>query len=239
LVADLVDQREADRRMGYQTFEAKYHAFASDVSETREVSLMPVAERLRFVSRDRPLIDLGKSIGGQLQRIRKLDASSATLVSELWSHAAQRELDEYDAIPGDLDRFKELDVQRQITARAEQDFLRRLPFGTSPTGECILCGKKFPRSLLVAAHIKPRADCSDEERRDFRNNVAAMCLFGCDALFERGVASVSGGRVRVHRDVFSHDLPSLLEEIDDRPVPFCTPTRERYFRWHSELGSEA
>ncbi|MGA6981196.1 MAG: hypothetical protein WBZ11_06565 [Candidatus Sulfotelmatobacter sp.] len=231
LVQEMVGQEEADKRMGGPTFEAEYHAFASpgNTSPTREVSLTSVANRLRFVSRGRPSLDFTKNLGGQLQRIRELTPESAALISELWQLESEREITDYDAIEGDLERFKDLDVERQTTMRREQALLRRVLFGGQSIGECILCGKAFPCSLLVTAHIKPRAACTDAERRDFRNNVAPMCLFGCDALFERRVVIVTDGKIRVTRTLFTHDCPSLLNEIEDRSVPFCTPQRQKYF----------
>ena len=40
--------------------------------------------------------------------------------------------------------------------------------------------------LLVASHIKRRSECSRGEKKDYRNNVLAMCRCGCDELFELG-----------------------------------------------------
>jgi hypothetical protein len=40
-----------------------------------------------------------------------------------------------------------------------------------------------PRDLAVAAHIKRRADCSEEERPDVQNIAMVSCRLGCDALF--------------------------------------------------------
>jgi hypothetical protein len=227
VVHEMVAQGEADKRMGGTTFEAEYHVFAStdSISPTREVALTSIVKRLRFVSRERPSLDLGKTLGGQLQRIRELTPASAALISELWGLAAQREVEDYNAVEADLERFTDLDVERLTTTRREQALLRRVLFGGELVGECILCGRAFPCSLLVAAHIKPRAACTDQERRDFRNNVAPMCLFGCDALFERRVVVVTDGKVRVRRTLFSRDCPSLLNEIEDRSVTFCTPQR--------------
>ena len=236
LVHRMVGQDEADKRMGGPTFEAKYHAFApSDaISPTREVSLTSIVDRLRFESRERPSLDLGKTFGGQLQRIRKLTPESAARISKLCGIAAQREAEGYTTVQVELERFKNLDVKRQVTLRREQAVLRRVLFGGKSVGECILCGKAFPCSLLVAAHIKPRAACTDFERRDYRNNVAPMCLFGCDALFERRLIYVKDGKVRLRRAFFKHDRPSVFDEIENRDVTFCTVKRQKYFHWHAK-----
>jgi hypothetical protein len=112
VVDEMVAQDEADKRMGGPTFEAEYNAFASadNVSPTREVSLTSIVERLRFVSRERPSLDLRKTLGGQLQRIRELTSESAGLISELWGLETQSDVEDYDAVQRDLEHFKDLDV---------------------------------------------------------------------------------------------------------------------------------
>ena len=93
---------------------------------------------------------------------------------------------EYEQIQHELDTYGELDQKRMAVLRRDQRFLRRYLFRDDTVGICAICGEKFPVTLLVAAHIKPRAKCSDSDRRDNANNVVPMCVLGCDALFERG-----------------------------------------------------
>jgi hypothetical protein len=69
--------------------------------------------------------------------------------------------------------------------RTEQSFLRNQQLQLRGSS-CSLCGQSFPEELLVAAHIKPRSACSEQERQDTRNVSMLACLFGCDALFEHG-----------------------------------------------------
>ncbi|RNL57262.1 hypothetical protein [Arthrobacter oryzae] len=55
-----------------------------------------------------------------------------------------------------------------VAVRAEQRFLRDQQlrrWGSS----CSPCGRSLPEELLVAAHIKPRWACSENERTDTRN----------------------------------------------------------------------
>jgi hypothetical protein len=60
--------------------------------------------------------------------------------------------------------------------RLEQGYLRSKLFGIAEVATCSLCGLSMPVSLLVAAHIKPRSECSRSERLDADNIVASMCL---------------------------------------------------------------
>jgi hypothetical protein len=129
---------------------------------------------------------------------------------------------------GELDR-----VMKRI-ARGEQPVLRRklIP---GDTGVCALCGRKFPSEFLVAAHIKKRAYCSDEEKSDLANIAMIACSFGCDDLYERGYITVAaGGRIDVS---FQADAaPVVADYVRDhlagRTTEAWTPERDAYFDWH-------
>jgi len=66
---------------------------------------------------------------------------------------------------------------------------------------CSLCGQLLPVELLVAAHIKPRSECSRRERLDFENIVFGVCVLGCDALYEKGLYQCSPWRKNLWRAV--------------------------------------
>ena len=86
------------------------------------------------------------------------------------------------------------DVERATLGRAEQRALRKLLLRGQEEADCGLCGRLTSAKYLVAAHIKPRRDCTEEERRD--PNVAMLaCLMGCDAAFENGDLRVFGNGV--------------------------------------------
>jgi predicted restriction endonuclease len=86
---------------------------------------------------------------------------------------------------------------------------------------------------LVAAHIKPRARCSDAERRDL-SNVVPMCLFGCDAMFERGWLFIDEGKVRFRAGrELALPTKTLFESISRQILPTWKPDRMPYFRWHA------
>jgi hypothetical protein len=73
----------------------------------------------------------------------------------------------------------------------------------------------LPTALLIAAHIKPRSKCTEDERRDFVNNVIPMCLLGCDALFELRFLVVADGKVHVKKNLVTTDkLKALCDHLD-------------------------
>src|SRR5262245_46109236 len=75
--------------------------------------------------------------------------------------------------------------------------------GHDGTGTCALCGRTYPVAFLVAAHVKQRASCSEEERRDWAHVVMPLCKFGCDDLYEHGYVSVEpGGKIVTRPDVW-------------------------------------
>ena len=166
---------------------------------------------------------------------------SARLIQSLWNSAAQSDPAEFDRIQNDLDkydqlnRFDELNREVKVLARREQSFLRRLLFQDREKGYCVICGEELPVSLLVAAHIKPRAYCTDEERRDYINNVAPMCLLGCDALFEREIIIVEDGKISVRINYDEADwLGKLLKRLDGNAILSWEQGRQKYFRWKAD-----
>jgi hypothetical protein len=134
-----------------------------------------------------------------------------------------------------LSRLGELDATRTAAVRLEQSILRSHLFGGKETGICALCGESFPISLLVAAHIKRRADSDDMEKRD-RDIVMPVCTFGCDELFERGYIVVINGRVA--------DGPLIPQtDVVKRRVSFlrgkiCSHWNERTAKYFASRRSE-
>ncbi|NMO01890.1 HNH endonuclease [Gordonia sp. TBRC 11910] len=76
------------------------------------------------------------------------------------------------------------------STRIEQAALRAFLADGRSQAACALCGRILPMSMLVAAHIKPRSKCTDQERRNFSAVAILACVLGCDALFERGYIAV-------------------------------------------------
>lgn len=129
----------------------------------------------------------------------------------------------------------ETDGHAVVRVRREQRALSRALFGTAPTARCELCGRAYPVRYLRTAHIKPRRDCSLEERIDVGNVVMAACVFGCDAMFEDGLLHVDGtGRISIATGgQETVALAAFTASLDGRLVPGFTEGRKRYFEWRN------
>ncbi len=133
-----------------------------------------------------------------------------------------------DSFGGALDRAS------TFARRAEQGHLKRLLLSHGG-GRCALCGREFPAKLLVAAHIKKRAACTDDEKRDLVNIGMLACLLGCDSLYEHGFVAVEeGGRLLTSPE--GHEVPALddyaKKNFVSRTCAWWSPAREPYFYWH-------
>ncbi|MEU5242832.1 hypothetical protein AB0G81_01715 [Streptomyces asoensis] len=130
--------------------------------------------------------------------------------------------------------FGPSDAAADAQRRAEQGRLKKalLP---GAEGECALCGRALPRAFLVAAHIKKRAACSEEERWDLNNVAMLACLLGCDSLFEHGFVTVEeGGQLAV--SPVAAGAPAVAKYIDEhlagRSIAWWSTEREQYYAWH-------
>ena len=120
--------------------------------------------------------------------------------------------------------------------RREQAILRTLLFRGSAQGTCALCHNELPTTLLVAAHIKPRTDCIDYERKD-PNVVMSVCKIGCDDFFEKGYVTVDhAGSVRINdARRISADLRRILKEIEGNHCSFFNAATSAYFDYKRML----
>lgn len=137
-----------------------------------------------------------------IQGIFVLDAAESETLQDLLTldpaAAEQPELPDPDGESAAIAAFtRVLEATSQRAYRREQAALkRRLLRG--PTGKCALCGNTLPVTFLVAAHIKKRARCNNEEKRDLANIAMLACTFGCDVLYEHGYITVqTGGALQV------------------------------------------
>jgi hypothetical protein len=86
--------------------------------------------------------------------------------------------------------------------------------------------------FLVAAHIKRRASCLDDEKRDLEGVVMLACRFGCDYLFEQGHIGVDAqGKLRVSPKLQDSSAKTYLNGLKDREVAVREAQRG-YFAWH-------
>jgi hypothetical protein len=133
-------------------------------------------------------------------------------------------------IPGALDR------EYTTKGRLEQSYLRKRLFSGKSSSMCAICGREFPIQLLIAAHIKPRSECSLQEKRDVSNIVFPLCLFGCDTLYERGIVTINNkGYVTVFTTIeLTKTVGQYLNDIKGKRCKSWTGNNAQYFRWHYE-----
>lgn len=141
------------------------------------------------------------------------------------------------AFPARNRKYEVLDGRAEVTVRKEQAELRRLLLGGRPSAPCDLCGDEFPADLLVAAHIKRRSVCSDDERNHLPHVAMLACRFGCDSLFESGYVTVDRtGHVRTApcEDGLTGLIRSHLARLDGRPCRAHRTESQAYFSWHHD-----
>lgn len=132
-----------------------------------------------------------------------------------------------------------LDVYTSTQVRTEQKFLRRHLFKNQVHARCCFCGDLLPVEFLVAAHIKRRSDCSDQEKLDYRNVVMPMCKLGCDELFERGYLGVRAGIItELLTGPTTDRLKALISKLVGSSCSAWSANSEKYFdaHWHRFQG---
>lgn len=128
-----------------------------------------------------------------------------------------------------------LDRYAIAAGRGEQAELRQRLFGGRDEAPCALCGEVYPVDLLVAAHIKQRAACTDDECRDLDNVAMAACLLGCDALYELGYITVDAtGHIMAADGPYPGVVGGRIGRLAGRRVGLYAPATGHYFAWHRE-----
>lgn len=154
---------------------------------------------------------------------------------DLWSRAHERDTSDQEIEDALLVLDGPLDREVKGKARAEQARARSIHLGKRRSGECRLCARDIPREFLVAAHKKKRAACSDAEKRDIKNVTMLCCIFGCDALYERGFISVAeDGSILTSKRAYTS--PVVKEYATNILVDSLEidSAEARYFEWHRE-----
>jgi hypothetical protein len=158
------------------------------------------------------------------ERIEKIKKKIAELASELES----------------------LDPQTRVLAtfRAEQYLIREYLLlkhqdssnsNDVDAGACMLCKKTLPAKMLVAAHVKPRAKCTTEERADIENIAMLQCVT-CDALYENGYISIQdNGQIitsRLHPPM--SDLNEIFSNLEGSVTEYANNNANRlsYLEYH-------
>lgn len=154
---------------------------------------------------------------GQVNRkfLTELSSADAAMLASM----AGRALPPPDSLAGRpwdeaVDPQDATDGWRWGKYRREQAALRDTLLEGNRVGVCAICGLTWPPELLVAAHIKPRRDCTEEERRDYGNVAMLLCAMGCDVLFEWGFVIVdSAGTIRRGRPSRNSALSERVKAI--------------------------
>jgi hypothetical protein len=134
--------------------------------------------------------------------------------------------------------FKEIDgeLQKKVETwqRAEQGHARDRLLKGRQIAECLLCGRSTSKDFLVAGHIKRRAACTDEEKRDLDNVVMLCCKFGCDEMYERGFLGVEkDGKILISSQLIDKTSQSYAENVVKKQVNI-KENQIKYFEWHLE-----
>jgi hypothetical protein len=132
------------------------------------------------------------------------------------------------------------DAPTRGTRRMERSLLRgglglNAPQGSSLMRDCAICGHLRPISLMRAAHIKKRSECSRSERLDIPYIGMPACLLNCDSLFEEGYISAdSDGTILISPELLIdlEDLSAYADRISGRLVSVWCEERRPYFKWH-------
>ncbi len=142
---------------------------------------------------DLPILSFNEALGYKsnyiIQGFNVLENEKAELLADLLGESEQTfditaEDTAIESIQLQLDALEKIDLPSSSKSRQESQLFRKFLFGKTRTQICDICSKELPTRLLVAAHIKPRADCTEKEKRDL-NVIFRACKLGCDELFER------------------------------------------------------
>ncbi len=139
-----------------------------------------------------------------------------------------------DKLIEQLASLKSTDANSVTKTRKESGIFRKKLFPKNKPAICAICGKEYPAELMVAAHIKMRASCSQEERLDI-NVVIPVCKFGCDELYEKGFITVDHkGSVIPSTQALgiTDELDEFLEGVRGNKVIGFSHDNELYYEWH-------
>ena len=198
-----------------------------------------LAERTRELDEE-PRYDQGADIVHYLQGYCGILDMELPEINETVSEDIRRQ--------ADLERLRSMAQEsmasfrrpRKTSSRKEQKLLRRLSIGTRttyPTTTCVICQRVVPNigDFIRCAHIRPRNSLTMSEQLTDLHNVAPMCTFGCDALFETGSIIVDQGGIIRRNDNGQYVQESVVEQANLVNGQHCaahTEESEIYFQFH-------
>jgi hypothetical protein len=169
-----------------------------------------------------------------IQGFNVLDEAKSAVFMETFDLHGQRL--ELPANPDDIRRaikeFDELDRKFQAVQRIKQSALREHLLQGHKSGECLLCGKTFHAYFLVAAHIKKRSKCTNNQKLDLHNIGMLNCKFRCNESYERGYISVNGsGKIVKSSKLFGAVERKYMHTTVQDSVQ-ANKAQKPYFGWH-------
>lgn len=133
----------------------------------------------------------------------------------------------------------ETDGEALVKIRQEQGALRRGLLRGRHVADCSICGATLPARLLIAGHIKPRSECTDEEKRD-PHAAMLVCNLGCDALYEWGYIVVdSTGTVRSNRGAETESVRVAVAALTGKICSAFNPHTSSKFEAHARNVTHA
>lgn len=164
--------------------------------------------------------------------LERYDLSSEIFIEEVNN-------DKFIRIIQALENLENTEEDIKSKRRLEQAYLKDYLFQRNIFAKCACCHKTFPVSFLVTAHIKKRAYCTSEEKRDMRI-VMPMCKFGCDELFEQGYIYVRQGIFqRLNKKITSANLIDILSQVDGNLCDYYNEHTKYYFEWHHKYHTSS
>ena len=179
---------------------------------------------------------VGYKLNNVIQGFTVMDEEKSSLFLDHFALRSERHLDE--VAPAEFEEAiinldGELDRKAAGWHRKEQAMGRRRLLKGKPDGACQMCGRVMKSEFLIAAHIKRRSECEDDEKRDLDGVMMLACKFGCDYLFEVGFIGVNGGKLLVSPALQDLVAIQYSEKIKGRNISILEK-QSKYFEWHYE-----
>ena len=193
---------------------------------------------------DLPILEFNNALGYKsnyiIQGFNVLEDDKADAVVNLLGETEQTfdvttEDTGAETIQLQLNALDKTDLPSSSKSRQESQIFRKYLFGKTRTNTCDLCSKELPTRLLVAAHIKPRADCTEIEKRDL-NVIFRACKLGCDELFEKSYLIVSKDGVIKGTENLEKSTIALKQYaylIIDKKCNAVSELNKQYFEWRA------
>lgn len=222
--------RGENERFRYGTYGRREEEAKKKIQQGQAITVVDDSEFRKLLEEGKPARCSDTIAGELIEDIVNKRPSKSKPKKKKGKTPSEAEFVRIEEIPGALDR------EYTTNGRLEQSYLRNKLFGTKKIAKCSIRGMRLPVELLVAAHIKLRSKCTREERLDAENIVFALCLLGCDALYEKGFISVNNNKKVVATDISKtiKDLYRALKKLKGKKCVAWTNDSSVYFLWHFE-----